>query len=375
MAAKDWQHKYREPGAAMDLTEHLDELRDRIIWSLAALFLGVFAVGVPLAGPALRLIERPFRNVGEMGNQQVVVLEYAADGTLRAAEESRPLLEKALIPGEVGDEARAVIHPSRVMLRGPQGGEFSWGLDPGHSLFFFTPLEPVVIYMKIMLLVGVLAAFPVILWNVWAFISPGLTESERTFTARSLQAAMLLFPIGMSFAWFFMTYAMYFLMQYAGSYVAAIGVASYVNLTLLAMFLMGLVFELPLVILLLMRLDLVRREALQSHRAYVMVGLLVLSGIVTPPDPFTMVMMAAPLYVLFELTLIVSRIMGIGGTPEQDAADAGTPRLNVWWDKRPGDTQRPQLTLPAEGNGRHLGAPAALPAPEDEAVSLREPEE
>jgi sec-independent protein translocase protein TatC len=275
-----------------------------------------------------------------------------------------------LIPGAGGDEARASIHPTRVLLRGPQGGEVSWGLDPERSLFFFPPLEPVVIYMKIMLLVGVLAAFPVILWNVWAFVRPGLTDPERAFTARSLQAAMVLFPIGMAFAWFFMTYAMYFMLQYAGGYVPAIGVSSYVNLTLLAMLLMGLVFELPLVILLLMRLDIVRREVLQNHRAYVLVGLLIVSGIVTPPDPFTMVMMAAPLYVLFELTLIVSRLMGIGGTPAEDAA-----ALGKWWNKDEPEALDAAPSEPAGGNGQLIAPPALLPAPEDQAVAAREKEQ
>lgn len=314
---KPWQQKYRQQGAPMEVTDHLDELRDRLIWCLLAISLSVFLVGVPLASEVLRLIETPFRVLLPVEARPVLTLEVQPDGSLRLDATSTQML------AELPDGAPSPFHSSRLRLLTASGSSVHVGIDHKHSLFFFSPIEPVMLWMKAVMLTGFMAAFPYVLWQLWLFISPGLTEAEKLFTRRSLQAALFLFPAGVLFGWFAIGYIMYFLLQYGTEYVPAISVSSYVGFSLLFMITLGVVFELPLALLLLIRLDIIPLRLLTTYRGYIVIGVMVVAAMVTPPDPFTMVLLGLPCYLLLEITIQVARFLGLD-RPAGAGAAAGT---------------------------------------------------
>jgi sec-independent protein translocase protein TatC len=209
----------------------------------------------------------------------------------------------------VESEAESDLQAISVKLRLDETRSLSLTPQNETSLYFFNPIEPFLLRIKVILLTGILAALPIILWNVWKFVSPGLTDQERRLVRRGLQGALFLFPAGVLFAYYSVGFAIYFLLQYGEGFVPAIGIVAYLNMVLLYMVVMGLVFEFPLVLLLLVSMGVINTSALAANRPYVLLGLLVFSAILTPPEPFTMLLMAAPLYFLFEISLMMARVI------------------------------------------------------------------
>jgi sec-independent protein translocase protein TatC len=315
LAPKSWKQKRVAPEARMELTEHLDELRDRLIWSLLALVIGVFCIGLPLSGFALDLLQRPIQ-VMPAAERHRARVEVLADGSWRFDAATMT----ALSQGE-GELERSIWEPSRLEFALPDGRTRIWGVGFRNQLFYFDPLEPVLMQLKAALFVGFLAAFPVVAWNLWAFAAPGLTPRERRFALPFLGSAMALFPLGALFAYFSMSYALYFLFQYSGDFVPALGLKAFVSFEMMMMLVMGVVFEFPVVALALTRLGIINPEQLAAQRPYAIVGIMTFSAVMTPPDPFTMLAMGIPLCLMFELSLMLARLPMFRPQPADSASD------------------------------------------------------
>jgi len=156
---------------------------------------------------------------------------------------------------------------------------------------------------------GVLFALPVILWEIWSFVAPGLVPSERRFALPVIAAGTILFPIGALFAYFMLGVTLQVLSAFSFGETPVMNDATeYLSFVLMMMLAFGVVFELPVGIVIATRLGLVSVAWLASRRRYVFVVLLLVAAVVTPTqDPITLFAMALPLYVLFEASLIVSR--------------------------------------------------------------------
>lgn len=177
------------------------------------------------------------------------------------------------------------------------------------SLNFFSPMEVFILQIKIALVLDVLLCFPYIAKQVWSFIMPGLYENERNFIKSIVLTSSGLFIIGVLFCLFFiLPLVIRFGMSFVTDNIQAVfGIGNVVSLALWLSFVFGIMFQFPLVTYSLIRSGLVAYETIQSKRAYVLVGILILSGLLTPPDIVSQLMLTIPTYGLFELGLFFGK--------------------------------------------------------------------
>jgi sec-independent protein translocase protein TatC len=184
---------------------------------------------------------------------------------------------------------------------------------PGQKLVFLSPTEAFWVYMKIALISGIILAMPVILYQVWAFVAPGLYDSERRFAAPFVILGSLFFLIGAAFAQLVVIpFAMRFLVSFPGAELAPmISVGFYVDFVLKFTLAFGVVFELPIAITIASRVGLVTPQTLARNRKYAILINFVIAAALTPtPDIFNQALMAGPLCVLYELGILAARVFG-----------------------------------------------------------------
>ena len=184
---------------------------------------------------------------------------------------------------------------------------------------------------KVSVLVGFAAAFPIVLYQVIAFVRPGLKSNERRMLYLLLPGGTLLFVAGAAFAYYLIIPpAIHFLLQFGGEIALVTPrLSSYVTLVTTLTVWMGLIFELPIAMFLLAKLGVIRPEGLSRQRRWVILFAFVLAAIVTPTvDPVTQTMVAAPVVVLFEFgllfTKLATRAPKTGGATDRGATDSGS---------------------------------------------------
>ncbi len=182
------------------------------------------------------------------------------------------------------------------------------------ELVFTTPTEAFWTYMKVAMILGVFIAMPVILWNVWAFVAPGLHKHERKYAAPFVIVGSLLFISGGSFALFvIIPFAITFLVSFGQEQglKPMITISSYIDFIIKFTLAFGVVFELPVVITLLSMLGLVTPQFLSKNRKYAVLINFIIAAVLTPtPDVVNQTLMAGPLCILYELGIISARIFG-----------------------------------------------------------------
>ena len=175
--------------------------------------------------------------------------------------------------------------------------------------------------MKVTMLVALLIALPYVLFQIWAFVAPGLYAHEKRLVVPLVVASFLLFLTGMSFAYFVVFPTVFKFM----SSIAPQGVAwmtdidKYLGFVLSSFLAFGVTFEVPVVVIVLVRVGIVSLEKLKEARPYVIVGAFVVGAVFTPPDVLSQCMLAIPLWVLFEIGLILARFVG---KPEEEEGRA-----------------------------------------------------
>ncbi len=183
----------------------------------------------------------------------------------------------------------------------------------GHTLVFVALTEAFWVQMKVALIAGVFIAAPAILWQVWAFIAPGLHTHEKKYAAPFVLIGSALFIAGGVFALkVVVPFATQFLLSYSRPGLQPmISVGSYVDFLLKFTLAFGLVFELPLAITLLARLGVVSAQMLAKNRKFAILGAFIAGAVLTPtPDWFNQTLMAGPLIVLYEVGILSARIFG-----------------------------------------------------------------
>lgn len=184
---------------------------------------------------------------------------------------------------------------------------------PGQKLVFLTPTEAFWVYMKVALIAGIMIALPMILYQIWAFIAPGLYAHEKRYAAPFVIIGSLFFILGAAFAQLVVIpYAMRFLVTFPGENLQPmISIGSYVDFVLKFTLAFGAVFELPVAITLAARMGLVTPQILAKNRKYAILVNFVIAAALTPtPDIFNQALMAGPLCVLYELGIISARLFG-----------------------------------------------------------------
>jgi len=245
----------------LPLTEHLSELRQRLIKSLIAVLIGF--------GLSFNFSERLFR---------LLTLPLRSDLHFKTVS---PYIE--FLPKD----------------------------SPIQKLVFLAPAEAFWMNIKVAMVAGIVLALPVALYQLWKFIAPGLMPSEKKYVGPFVVAGTLLFLIGAVFCFtVILPFAMGFLLTYkTASLTPMISVGSYVDFCLKFLISFGAIFELPIVILFLTRAGVVTPKALAKNRKYAVLVAFILAAILTPtPDAFNQTLMAVPIILLYETGIIISKI-------------------------------------------------------------------
>ncbi len=197
-------------------------------------------------------------------------------------------------------------------------------LPEGSHLAMIRVQEGFLTHLKIALLAGVLLASPVILYQAWKFVAPGLYPHEKRYVWPFVGTATLFFFAGTAFAFLVVfPFGFRFLLTYAaGPIRASISIDAYLGFAIKLLLAFGVVFELPVVVFFLARMGLITHHTLARGRGYALVVIFIVAAVLTPPDVFTQLMMAGPLYILYEISIVVARVFG--RTPEE-AAEADDP--------------------------------------------------
>lgn len=254
------------------LLDHLIELRSRLIWSIVALALGTIGCFF-IARPLYNILLGPLVAVAELTRQ-----------------------------------------------------------DANFELIYTAPLEVFFVQLKLALFAGVFVAFPIIGWQMYSFVAPGLYRKEKGAVLPFLIAAPVLFVIGAVFVYFVMLplisrFALSF-EQLGGDGIAAITpqikVSEYLSLVMALMLAFGLSFQLPVVLSLMGRAGIIGSDTLRSGRKYAVVAILVAAAFFTPPDLISQVMLAVPVYGLYEISIWCVRMMEKKAEEEEAAREAET---------------------------------------------------
>ena len=164
------------------------------------------------------------------------------------------------------------------------------------------------VHLKAAFAVGVIVAFPYVVWELWKFLEPALYKQEKKPVGMAFALSTGLFYLGVVVGYFIvLPVCLQFFMNYTVSDTVAntITIGSYMSMFFSMVLLIGIAFEFPTVVLVLNRLGVLSREVLKKGRRYAVVVVLVLAALITPADPFSMFVLAFPLYFLYELSILL----------------------------------------------------------------------
>ncbi|MCP4409556.1 MAG: twin-arginine translocase subunit TatC [Gammaproteobacteria bacterium] len=198
-------------------------------------------------------------------------------------------------------------NPLYTLLSGP----LTKHLPEGSSMIAIEVASPLLIPLKMVLLLSVVIAVPWLLYQAWSFIAPGLYQHERRLAAPILISSTLLFYLGMAFAYFVVFPLVFgFFTSTAPEGVAVMtDIGKYLDFIILIFLAFGLAFEVPIVTVVLVKMEVTSPQALAKKRPYVIVGAFVIGMFLTPPDIISQVMLAVPVWLLFEMGLFFSRFI------------------------------------------------------------------
>jgi sec-independent protein translocase protein TatC len=191
-------------------------------------------------------------------------------------------------------------------------------------LVFIAPTEAFFVNLKVAFYAGLILSVPLLLFQVWKFVAPGLYEHERRYSFPFLIISTVLFVIGAIFAYLVvLPIALHFLIAQGGElWQPNITLSNYLSFCLRLILAAGLMFEFPVLMYFLAKVGVVTPELLIKNRKYAVLAAFVISAILTPPDVFSQVLLAVPLFLLFEVSIFVAKRVASGREtadgPDQD---------------------------------------------------------
>jgi len=242
----------------MTLVEHLTELRSRVIWSAVVLVFFTVVVFV-FYNRLLNFLSGPYENV----------------------------------------------------TKGTQNQACGATATTGCKLIATGPLEPLLVRVKVSTYGGIALAVPFVFWQIWRFVTPGLHKNERRYGIAFLFAIVILFALGAVTAWLTVEKALEFLLHAGGSGIQPLLTADkYLTLVALMVAAFGVAFEFPVLLVFLLLVRVVTTQQLNSVRRYMIVGIVIFSAVITPSsDPFSLFFMAVPMYLFYEIAIVIGRLM------------------------------------------------------------------
>ena len=237
----------------MTLIEHLTELRRRIIICAIAVVLGAI-VGFVIYGHILHILAHPYAEV--------------------------------------------------TKNRGTCGPK-------GCNLITTDPLGPFIVRLKVSTYTGIVIALPVLLWQLWRFITPGLNPKEKKYAIPFILSSIVLFLMGGAVAWLTFPKALDFLVKIGGGDIGTFFAADkYLTFVTLMIVAFGISFEFPVVLVFLMLARVLKTSTLRKYRRHAIVGITFFAAVITPSqDPYSLFFMAAPMYLFYEGSIVIGRIL------------------------------------------------------------------
>jgi sec-independent protein translocase protein TatC len=184
-------------------------------------------------------------------------------------------------------------------------------LPQGGSLVATGVMSPFTTPFKLSFMLALFIAMPVVLGQIWGFVAPGLYRHEKRFAVPLLLSSILLFYVGIAFAYFavFPVMFQFFVGTTPEGVQMMTDINQYLDFALTMFFAFGIAFEVPIAVVLLALTGLVSVEKLGKSRGYVIIGIFVIAAILTPPDPLSQTAMAVPMWLLYEAGIVMARLM------------------------------------------------------------------
>jgi len=223
--------------------------------------------------------------------------------------ELRDRLVKATIAVLVAGAALA-IYPGPADLYDLLAAPLVAQLPEGGHLIATSVISPFLVPLKILLMTAFLAALPVVLYQVWAFVAPGLYSHEKKLVLPLVVSSTVLFMVGVAFCYFFVFGQVFkFIQSFAPkSITAAPDIEAYLGFVISMFIAFGLAFEVPIVVIVLARLGVVTVEKLKDFRSYFIVLAFIIAAIVTPPDVVSQLALAIPMCILYEIGIWAAQL-------------------------------------------------------------------
>jgi len=193
-------------------------------------------------------------------------------------------------------------------------------LPEGSKMIATGVITPFMVPVKVTALVGFMVALPYVLYQAWAFVAPGLYDHEKKLAMPLVVASSVLFFLGVAFCYFFVFGKIFaFIHDFAPkSITPAPDIEAYFSFVITMFLAFGITFEIPIVVIVLVRMGIVTVEKLREARPYVIVGAFVVAAVVTPPDVLSQFMLAVPMCLLYEAGLFLARFVGVRPKPESE---------------------------------------------------------
>jgi sec-independent protein translocase protein TatC len=184
-------------------------------------------------------------------------------------------------------------------------------LPQGTKMIATGVVTPFLVPMKVTAMVALFIALPYVLYQAWAFVAPGLYENEKKLALPLIVGSTVLFFLGVAFCYFFVFVRVFtFIHQFAPkSITPAPDIEAYFSFVITMFLAFGITFEIPIIVIVLVRMGIVEVEKLRAARPYVIVGAFIVAAIVTPPDVISQIMLALPMCLLYEAGLFFARFV------------------------------------------------------------------
>jgi sec-independent protein translocase protein TatC len=223
--------------------------------------------------------------------------------------ELRDRLVKATIAVLVAGAALA-IYPGPAELYDLLAAPLVAQLPSGATLIATSVISPFLVPLKILLMTAFLMALPVVLYQMWAFVAPGLYSHEKKLVLPLVVSSTVLFMVGVAFCYFFVFGQVFkFIQSFAPkSITAAPDIEAYLGFVISMFIAFGLAFEVPIVVIVLARMNVVTIEKLKDFRSYFIVLAFIIAAIVTPPDVVSQLALAIPMCILYEIGIWAAQL-------------------------------------------------------------------
>ena len=325
-----------------DIKPHLAELRTRIFISVVALVAG-FVLSFIFYKPILDWVTAPLETALHQVNKKV---QKSKEGQWSVANKdenftivkeqnvTKSLVDRAITNAQAILDSNSSTKNEKILANSIKelalhtktlakqdsgaGGSVLWGSVTTNQIG-----GVFMVALKVSLYSAIFLALPIILWQMWLFVAPGLYENEKKMALPFLIGTTIMFAIGVLFAYYIVTpFGFQFLITFgAFLYTPLINIEDYIGFFAKILFGFGLAFELPMVVYFLASIKLITEKSLMDFFKYAIVAIFIIAALLTPPDVITQLLMAAPLILLYGVSILVAKVINPYQEDEEDEED------------------------------------------------------